>query len=161
MLQIVHILSMWVTWFLLQLLSSSVVAQKQSQMLCGKTHSSGQGVALNHSLQTLSFFQLDGQRSEISFSWVAKGSEIVLRSWLKFSQLKRMTSWDPKGEKNNVSLALEVRKGKLHLKASEQTNVTEEGQKVTLQRQFLFELDPVDLVQSEVLSRHVSCFKQH
>lgn len=59
-----------------------------------------------------------------------------------------------------MSLALEAGKGKIQWEDSEWPNVTEEGEKVSLQRQLLSELDPVDLDQSKSLSREVSCFMQ-
>lgn len=68
--------------------------------------------------------------------------------------------WNPKEEKKNMSLALEAGKGKIQWEDSEWPNVTEEGEKVSLQRQLLSELDPVDLDQSKSLSREVSCFMQ-
>lgn len=49
--------------------------------------------------------------------------------------------WNPKEEKKNMSLALEAGKGKIQWEDSEWPSVTEEGEKVSLQRQLLSELD--------------------
>lgn len=67
--------------------------------------------------------------------------------------------WNPKEEKKKMSLALEAGKGKIQWEDSEWPSVTEEGEKVSLQRQLLSELDPVDVDQSKSLSK-VSCFMQ-